>query len=433
MTSAAACQALCASLSGCAFFSYEFEYQSSLGISIHECYLKADYTSDDVPSGLSLSDCHHYTIWEPGPEWDQHYADRDWVGAAGPAACSYFVAESVQSVAVVSVPGFSHGIVVAASPSQYEFANGYLSFYDASSQAYLGCAEAGIKPEGIVSNSHGKVASMNEGSMAIQECGAGQVARGACEDGDDNIVRYGEMYYLDHHGSMTMCDLAPSGSSISISCATHLPSASTFIGANAATGHPGFLTAQQYRMLDVRLYGPSADHVEYDIEPEGGAFTEDGRYLLINLQDNNGYLIFDTAAGQYVSMEGYGYKAMTMDASDKDDGVFIQAGWGSAPGTPSFGMYMPDQVASFMHNGVYYFVTANEGDTRDGEDAIGLSGDYEARRGDEPPLGRGSRAALSRCSACVAAAAACVVLSALGGDAGATAAFGRARRSASRT
>ena len=376
MTSPAACQALCAGLSGCTFFSYEFEYQNELGISIHECYLKSDYTSSDVPSGLTIDACHHYTIWEPGPEWDQHYADRDWVGAAGPAACGYFVAESVQSVAVVSVPGLSGSVVVAASPSRYEFAAGYLSFYHASTQAYIGCAEAGIKPEGIVS-SGGKVASMNEGSMAIQECGAGQVARGACSAGDDAIVRYGEMYYLDHHGSMTMCDLTPSGSSVTIACATHLPSASTFIGANSATGHPGFMTAQQYRMLDVRLYGPSGDHVEYDIEPEGGAFTEDGRYLLVNLQDNNGYMIFDTAANAYVTMAGYGYKPMTMDASDKDDGVFIQSGWGSAPSTPSFGMYMPDQVASFTHAGVYYFVTANEGDTRDGEDAIGISGDYE--------------------------------------------------------
>ena len=214
MTSPAACQALCAELADCTFFSYEYEYQNGLGISVHECYLKGDYASDDVPSGLSLSDCHHYTIWEPGPEWDQHYADRDWVGAAGPAACSHFVAESVQSVAVVSVPGYANSIVAAASPSQFEFAKGYLSFYDASTLAYISCAEAGIKPEGIVSNGQGKLASMNEGSMAIQECGDGQVARGACSDGDDFIVRYGDFYYLDHHGSMSMCDLAPSGDSM---------------------------------------------------------------------------------------------------------------------------------------------------------------------------------------------------------------------------
>ena len=192
------------------------------------------------------------------------------------------------------------------------------------------------------------------------------------------MVRFGEVYYLDHHGSMTMCDLTPSGSSLSFTCATYLPNSTTFVAASTSSGHPGFLTAQQYRMLDMRLYGPSADHVEYDLEPEGGSFTDDGRYLLVNLQDNNGYMIFDTTVNAYVSMAGYGYKAMTMDASDRDDGIFIKSGWGtSSPLTPSYGMFMPDQVASFTANGIYYFVTANEGDTRDGEDAIGISGDYE--------------------------------------------------------
>ena len=188
MTSPAACQALCASTTGCTFFSYEYEYQAPMDLSIHECFLKSDYATSDVPSGLTMSDCHHYTIWEPGPVWDQHYMDQNWLGAAGPRACTNFVSSSVQSVAVVSVPGYSNGVVVAASPSRYEFAAGYLSFYDALTLSYLGCREAGMKPEGLVSNGQGKVAAMNEGSMAIQECGAGQVARGVCSSGDDSTL-----------------------------------------------------------------------------------------------------------------------------------------------------------------------------------------------------------------------------------------------------
>eukprot|EP00975_Prorocentrum_lima_P025370 5329780-Prorocentrum_lima.AAC.1 len=38
---------------------------------------------------------------------------------------------------------------------------------------------------------------------------------------------------------------------------------------------------------------------------------------------------------------------------------------------------MPDQTTSFTYNGVYYFVTANEGDTRDGEDVIGIGDEIE--------------------------------------------------------
>ena len=79
--------ALCAALSGCAYFSYEYEYQTNLGLAIHECYMKGPYTMSDVPAGLTMAICTHYTIWEPGPVWDQHYMDQNWLGAAGPRAC----------------------------------------------------------------------------------------------------------------------------------------------------------------------------------------------------------------------------------------------------------------------------------------------------------------------------------------------------------
>ena len=130
-------------------------------------------------------------------------------------------------------------------------------------------------------------------------------------------------------------------------------------------------------MLDLRLYGPSGDHVTYDLEPEGGAFTADSKYFMVNFQDNNGYALFDVAAKKYVSMAGYGNISMTMDASDKDDMVDIRQGWGSSPSTPAYGLYLPDQVASFTVGGTYYFITANEGDTRDSKDLIGAAGDFE--------------------------------------------------------
>ena len=156
--------------------------------------------------------------------------------------------------------------------------------------------------------------------MSIQECDQGTQTRGRCEDGDDHVFRDGHHVALDHQGSMTMCDLSLSSGSVGFACSTYL-----FTADNFDSSAQGYLTPQKYRMLDLRLYGPSADHVSYDIEPEGGAFTDDGRYLLINLQDNNGYMIFDVQLNRYISMAGYGYKAMTMDASDRDNGIFIQS------------------------------------------------------------------------------------------------------------
>jgi hypothetical protein len=118
---------------------------------VHECFQKSEYIASQIPAGFTLASCHHYTMWESGPEWDMHFGDQYWVGAGGPANCGTFRADSVQSVAVANVPGFANAIVVAASPSEYHFAPGALSFYNAETLDYMGCAATGVKPEGIAS------------------------------------------------------------------------------------------------------------------------------------------------------------------------------------------------------------------------------------------------------------------------------------------
>ena len=88
MTSPEACQLLCQQTAGCGYYSYEFEYQDwmSPGLSVHECYLKAAYRQSQVPSGMTLSDCNHYTIWEPGPDWTA--TTRTAIMPSGPAVCA---------------------------------------------------------------------------------------------------------------------------------------------------------------------------------------------------------------------------------------------------------------------------------------------------------------------------------------------------------
>ena len=87
-------------------------------------------------------------------------------------------------------------------------------------------------------------------------------------------------------------------------------------------------------------------------------------------------MIFDTTLNKYVSMGGYGDKEMTMDPSDKDYFVNQKSSWGTS-GVKSYGNYMPDVIKSFTSGGTYYFITANEGGTRDGKDLIGMAGDFE--------------------------------------------------------
>merc|ERR1719473_1678657 len=117
---------------------------------------------------------------------------------------------------------------------------------------------------------------------------------------------------------MTMCTASVVSGAPSIACNTFPLEESTF-----ATG--AWKHASEFRTDDVRLYGPNGNNVTYDLEPEGGAFTDDGKYLLVVLQDNDGYAMYDVAAGKYLFMAGFGGKPITADLSDKDDRINIKS------------------------------------------------------------------------------------------------------------
>ena len=335
------------------------------------------------------------------------------------SACGNFAADSVQSVAVVTSTGYTNGIIAAAAPASDSTLNGYLAFYDASTLAFLGCAEAGNKPEGIASQGN-KIACINEGS--------------APDNGS-----------ADNEGSMTMCDVTVSGGTPSFSCSTYTLSEANFVDNdwtgtvdciyygvdyggntnpcgyapvvaiavnNASFSFPGWFSGEQvfdttmtsaeacqalcaartdcdffsyekeitggteyrecymktahdyssvhchaydswefddlfweghsgpatcgqwkaadaFRGTDVRLYGPTGYDPALDAEPEGGAFTDDGLYFLVGMQDNNAYAMFDVVAQEYIFMHGFGYKPMTMDASDKDNKINMKSRWGT--------------------------------------------------------------------------------------------------------
>ena len=80
----------------------------------------------------------------PTLRYDQHNNDAHWVGASGPVQCQPVKSEdSVQSVSMAYVEGYPNGIVATASPHYYSFADGWLSFYDATTLEFLGCQSAG--------------------------------------------------------------------------------------------------------------------------------------------------------------------------------------------------------------------------------------------------------------------------------------------------
>jgi hypothetical protein len=103
---------------------------------------------------------------------------------------------------------------------------------------------------------------------------------------------------------------------------------------------------------------------------EGLALLDDGRLAVVNDNDfqvagSTLEFIDGVATGRYVLPAGYVPEVTTiglierpgLDASDRDGRINIRP-W------PVLGMYLPDSIASYRVRGRTYFVTANEGDTR---------------------------------------------------------------------
>lgn len=98
----------------------------------------------------------------------------------------------------------------------------------------------------------------------------------------------------------------------------------------------------------------------HDIEPEYIVLSEDESIAYVVLQENNAIAKLDVANAEFLDIYPLGYKDWSQsgfDASDKDGRINIQK-W------PIRGLYQPDGIRLFKHNGKQYLVTANEGDLK---------------------------------------------------------------------
>lgn len=117
----------------------------------------------------------------------------------------------------------------------------------------------------------------------------------------------------------------------------------------------------------IRIYGPGAT-VAQDLEPEYLTVSHDSKTAWVTLQENNAIGVLDIRDGEFTRLIGLGFKnhllaGNALDGGDRD-------GPGNTPriniaNWRVFGMYEPDGIASFRHQGRTYLITANEGDARE--------------------------------------------------------------------
>src|SRR5262245_39493258 len=125
----------------------------------------------------------------------------------------------------------------------------------------------------------------------------------------------------------------------------------------------------------VRIFGPGSS-IAQDLEPEYIAVSHDSRTAWVSLQENNALGILDLTTKKFTRIVGLGFKdhslaGQGLDASDRDGQQINIAQW------PVHGMFMPDGLATFEHQGRTYVLSANEGDVREWP---GLPDGIESRR-----------------------------------------------------
>lgn len=125
--------------------------------------------------------------------------------------------------------------------------------------------------------------------------------------------------------------------------------------------------AASLKAAGVRLNGPNAT-VAQDVEPEYIAVSADGTTAFATLQEANSVAIIDIASATVLDIKPLGTKDHSLpgnglDASDRD-GAGNAVLNGNIKNWNVKGLFMPDGIASFEKNGLQYYVTANEGDSR---------------------------------------------------------------------
>jgi 2',3'-cyclic-nucleotide 2'-phosphodiesterase (5'-nucleotidase family) len=242
----------------------------------------------------------------------------------------------VSSVALRKAVGATPAVLAATVLPASKLDNGHVIFLNPATGALLGSVVVGQNPDHVCFTPDGtKVLVANEG-----EPNGGSVDVAA-----DTTV-----------GSVSIIDI--SGGLVA-------PTVST-------AGFAAFDTqVAALRAAGVRIFKNSGgtDAVpSTEFEPEYIAISPGGTTAMVTLQEANAVAVLNIATATFTSIVPMGqknYSAIRTDLSDRDNGGTATL-INPVVGNPVFGLYMPDAIGSYSVAGQTYYVTANEGDDRDG-------------------------------------------------------------------
>jgi len=248
--------------------------------------------------------------------------------ASNPAAPAAPQRTSLGAYNSQAVATFGNLVAVALSPSTYGTAAGLgrVRFYQIDQTGGLTLVrdvEAGYLPDSIAFSADGtKLVIANEGEPIAN-------------------------YVTDRPGSIGIIDISGQTGNQSFTY-TDLG----FAGVTLPTG--------------IRISGPAGTNQTADIEPEFVSIL--GNYAYVTLQENNGVAKVNLNTKRIESVFALGtvdYRNLLVDLTDRDNTGDNNSLIKPLLGQAYEGLRMADGIAAFSKGGTDYFITANEGDTRE--------------------------------------------------------------------
>lgn len=233
---------------------------------------------------------------------------------------------NIDSVSSVAIDPLGRGIGAAlAIPDNNTTSLGELVLFNTSTGAIVNRITAGFNPDMVTFTPDGNsILIANEGE--------------ASTDGD-----------ADPEGGLGIFNIA--GKTLGDLPSLTNADMQNFNFAPALLDNPGDLAG-------LRIDPKNELNIGIDLEPE--YISVSGNKAYVSLQENSAVGVFDLGTKTWSNIFNIDGKVQTIDASDRDSGINID--------DEVFGLFMPDAIATYEVAGTTYFVTANEGDARDGVD-----------------------------------------------------------------